>query len=153
MEEFKLTEEDEYSIAIAINTVRHFLKHPLIKPLQVIGLGNALYALERMPLVTPGAFSEFGIACRTGTEAISEMRNIEFRISESEFEITRGGSVYDSSVGSDSYSEPGWLVEIDGNKEIGCDLYKLEEDISEYLNLGAVIIVRDNSDIEYEDRD
>ncbi|MBW7899803.1 hypothetical protein B188_22940 [Candidatus Brocadiaceae bacterium B188] len=62
MEEgFELTDDDVQAIEIAKNTARRFLKHPLITPKQSIALGNALYALERLPLITPGSSSEFGI--------------------------------------------------------------------------------------------
>jgi hypothetical protein len=151
LETFELTDDDEYAIAIAIKIARNFLKHRHIKPLQIVGLGNALYALERMPLVTPGSFSEFGIIYRAGTDAFSKMLYINFRVSDSDFEISIGGSVYDSSVGSDSFSEPGWLVDIGGYRKTECDLFNLEEDISEYLSLGAKITVSDESEIDYED--
>ena len=108
MKEFALTNDDCYAVEIAKNTAHRFLKHPQITPQQVIGLGHALYALERLPLVTPGSFSEFGIVYRAGTDEFSEMRYIDFRISESAFEISEGSSVYDKAVGSDSFSEPGW---------------------------------------------
>ena len=51
-----------------------------------------------------------GIVYRNGTEEFSEMRYITFRISEDTFEISKGSSVYDKTVGSDSFSDPGWLV-------------------------------------------
>ncbi len=149
-EEFELTEEDMQAIEVAKNTARLFLKHPLITPQQVIALGNALYALERLPLITPGSATEFGIVYRSGTVELSEMRYIDFRISESAFEISKGGSVYDKAVGSDSFSEPGWSVEIGGYRSSECELYDLEESIAEYLNLGAEISVSDESEIEYE---
>lgn len=150
MEEFELTDDDWYAIEIAKNTARRFLKHPQITPQQILGLGNALYALERLPLVTPGSCSEFGITYDAGTEKFSEMRYIDFRISESEFEISKGGSVYDDAVGSDSISEPGWLVEVGGYRNAECDLCALEDSIAEYLNLGAEITVSDESEIKYE---
>lgn len=150
MEEFQLTDDDYHAIEIAKNVARRFLKHPQITPQQIIGIGNALYALERMPIVTPGSYLEFGIVYRAGTEEFSETRYIDFRISESAFEISKGGSVYDKSAGSDSISEPGWLVEIGGYRNTGCELYDLEDSIEEYLNLGAEITVSDESEIEYE---
>lgn len=139
MEEFELADDDLQAIEIAKNTARRFLKYPQITPQQVIALGNALYALERLPLVTLGSSSEFGIVYRAGTEEFSEMRYINFRISESAFEISKGGSVYDKAVGSDSFSEPGWVVEAGGYKNAECELY-----------LGAEISVSDESEIEYE---
>ena len=150
MEEFELTDDDCYAIEIAKTLARRFLKHPRIRPQQVIGLGNALYALERLPLVTPGSSCEFGIVYRAGTEEFSEMRYIDFRISESTFEISNGGSVNDKAVGGDSFSEPGWVVEVDGYRNAECELYQLEDSIAEYLNLGAEITVSDESEIEYE---
>ena len=150
MEEFELTDDDFYAIGIAKNTARRFLKHPQITPQQVIGLGNALYALERLPLVTPGSCSEFGIVYRAGTEEFSEMRCIDFKVSESAFGISKGGSVYDKAVGGDTFSEPGWIVEVGGYRSTECELYDLEDSIAEYLNLGAEIEVCDESEIDYE---
>jgi hypothetical protein len=78
------------------------------------------------------------------------MRYIDFRISEGAFEISKGGSVYDKAVGSDSFSEPGWLVEVGGYRGAECDLYYLQDSIDEYWNLGAEISTSDESEIEYE---
>jgi hypothetical protein len=107
-EVFELNEDDRYAINLAIKTARQFLKHPEIKPLQVVGLGNAIYALERLPLATPRACTEFGIVYRDEEEDYVNMRYIQIRISYSNFEISVGGSVYDSSVGSDTFTDPGW---------------------------------------------
>lgn len=150
MEEFELTDDDFYAIEIAKNVARRFVKRPNIAPQEIVGLGNALYALERLPQVTTGAFSEFGIVYRSGTEEFREMRYINFIISELEFEITIGGSVYDKAVGSDSFSEPGWMIEIGGYRCTECELYNLENSIEEYFNLGAEITVSDESEIKYE---
>ena len=81
---------------------------------------------------------------------VTRLRYITFRISESAFEISIGGSVYDSAVGSDSFSDPGWLVEAGGYRETECELYELEGSIVEYLNLGAKITVSDESEDESE---
>lgn len=150
MERFDLFDDDYYAIEIARNTVRRFLKSPLITPKQVIGLGNALYALERLPLITVGACCEFGIIYRSGTDEFEEMRYITFRISNSSFEISKGGSVYDCAVGGDSFSEPDWLIEVSGYRETEMELFDLEESIEEYLKLGAEIIVDDESEIDFD---
>ena len=147
---FELTDEDVVATEIAKNVARRFLKNPQVTPKQVIALGNALYALERLPFVTPGVATEFGIEYRAGTKEYGEMRYIDFRISESEFEITKGGSVYDKVRGSDSFSDPGWLVRTGGHRENECDLYNLESSIDEYLNLGAKLSISDESEIKYE---
>jgi len=148
-EQFELADDDCSAIEIAKDIARLFLKHTQITPQQIIGLGNALYALEQLPLTTPGSFVEFGIVYRTGTVEFSEMQYIEFRISGSAFEISIGGSVYDKAVGSDSYSKPGWLIEVGGHKNAECELYDLKDSIVEYLALGAEITVSDHSEIQY----
>jgi hypothetical protein len=149
MKEFKLIDEDYYAIEIAKNTARRLLSNPKITPKQIVGIGNALYALERMPLVTIGSHSEFSIGYRSGLEESSETKYITFSISESAFDISIGGSV-NQATSSDSFSEPGWTIEIDGCRNTECELYAVEDKISEYLNMGAEITVHDESEIEYE---
>jgi hypothetical protein len=148
MDNFELRNEDYNAIQIAKNIARSFLKINSLTPQQIIGLGNALYALERLPMVTPGANTEFGIVYRSGDEEFSEMRYIDFRISEFVFEISEGGSVFEKGIGSDSFSRPGWLVEAGGYRETERELYNLEDSINEYLNLGAEISVCDESEIK-----
>ena len=150
MEAFELTDDDYAAVEIAQNVARRLLKHPSITPREVVGLGNAMYALARLPAVTPGSSCEFGIVHRAGTEDFSEMRYIDFRISESTFEIAKGGSVYDKAVGGDSFSEPGWIFEVGGYRAAECDLHGLEDSISEYLELGSEISVYDESEIEFD---
>ena len=150
MKEFELIDDDLHAIQIAISTARRFQKSQSITPQQVIGLENALYALERLPLITPGSFCVFGIGYRAGSDDINEMQYIDFSISESDFKISMGGSVYNEAVGGDSFSNTEWLVDIGGERIAECELYQLEDSISEYLNLGAEITVSDESEIEYE---
>lgn len=150
MEEFELTDDDRYAVEVAKTIARLFLRHPKITPQEVIALGNALYALERLPLATPGSSSEFGIVYRAETEDFEEMKYVNFRISESDFEISQGGSVYNKAVGSDSFSGPGWSFEVGGYSNRQCELHSLEDSVVEYLNLGAEITVNDESQIDYE---
>ena len=151
MGKFKLTDEDMCVISIAKNTVRRFLKNPQLMAQEVIGLGNALYALERLPLVTPGAFSEFGVVCRNGNEDSNWMGYVNFLISDSAFTVSKGGSIFDKELGSDSFSEPGWEVELDGCRNTDFALlFNLDDDITEYLESGAAITVSDDSQINYE---
>lgn len=147
---FDLDDDDHYAISIAINAAHAFLRNEKITPKQIIGLGNALYALERMPDQTEGAYCEYGITYRHGNDDYDETRYITFTISEDIFAISDGGSSYERTIGSDSYSNPGWRIEIDGDKETEAQLYDLESSIQEYLNLGAEIDVADNSEIEIE---
>jgi len=66
------------------------------------------------------------------------------------FGISVGGSVYSKETGSDSISEPGWEVLVDGDRETGCDIYSLDDRIDELFNLGVECTVDDQSDIDYE---
>jgi hypothetical protein len=150
MESFKLTENDFAAIEVVKNVARSLLKRPDITPRKIVAIGNALYALERLPLVTEGAFCQFGITYRAGTNEFNEMKYIDFRISESEFEISRGGSVYDKNVGGDTISEPGWLIEVNGYRNTDGGIDDIEETVDNYLNLGAEITIEDESEIDYE---
>jgi len=91
-------------IKIAKKTARRFLKHPSVSPLRVIAHGNALYALERLPITPPGASSELGIVYRNGTSEFREMRYIKFSISGSAFELFEGGSAFEKDVRNENFS-------------------------------------------------
>jgi hypothetical protein len=122
-----------------------------ITPQQITGLRNALYTVERIPLITLGACCEFGLKFCVDTEEYSEMKYIVFRITENIFKIYQGGTVYDKSIGGDSYSGPDWIIETGGYKNTKADLLDIESTIKEYILRGARIIVYDESDIEYEE--
>jgi len=138
---FELTDEDYYAIDIATKTIYKLLRHRKVSAKQVIGLGAALYALERLPEITDGLFCEINITLREGTEELQEMKYISFEISDCSFGISKGGSSYDIAVGGDSYSILSWRIEVGGYRETDDDLVDLEDTIEEYLNLGAEINV------------
>lgn len=148
MREFVLDDDDHIAIGLAIKTARRLLRDPRSTPGQVIGLGHTLYALERLPLVTPGFEAIFGINYREAFHGYREMRCVEFCISESAFEISRCGSV-SGPAGSDTISEPGWSIELNGFRS-ACELDDLDELIENYLALGAEIFVTVESCLELE---
>ena len=150
--QFDLTEEDEYAIEVAISVAQKLLRKAAVSPREIAGLGHALYALKRLPDTTPGAYVEFGVAFRQDFEYSGGMRYVTFIICEFAFEISRGGSEWDKHVGSDSFSEPGWRIEIGAGARRECfhKLADLEEAVQEYLNLGGTISVADESEIEFE---
>ena len=148
--EFTLEEDDLYAVAVAINVARRLLRSPKITPPEIVGIGHALHALERLPSVTDGVNCEFGISYRAGSEGFSEMKYHTFRITEDEFELSVGGSVYDSSVGSDSYSTVDWSFDLYGEGRRRGGIASLESTIGEFLNLGAEIVVEDSSDIDFD---
>ena len=140
IQEFELSDEDWIAIDVAKNVARRLLDHPAITSDQVVGIGHALKSLERLPRVTE-SYSEFGIVYRAGTEQHSEMRYVTFEVSGAALGISRGGSVYVSAVGGDTFSEPEWRIEINGYRETDTDISNIEDSIEEYLSLGAELSV------------
>lgn len=152
-------EDDDDAISVAINVARRFLREPDITASQIAGIGHALYALERLPLVTPGVHVQFGIVIHYKSEVsspnnpkktitLSDMEYIHFFISEDEFEISRGGST-DCGAGHDSYSLPGWYIGLDGSRRTHCQLYDIEDAISMFLKRESTEInVEDQSEID-----
>lgn len=147
-EGFVLKKSDHAAIQVATKVLRLFLSQSKMPARKVVGLGKALYALERLPAVTPGAYCDYGICYRSGDEKFNEMKYISFLISENEFAITTGGSVYDQSVGGDSITGPWWRIELGGfaDRTLGRKLYELEDVVREYLSIGAEITVEDLSE-------
>lgn len=155
-DEFELEDEDYEAIGLAKKIIRLLLAHPDVTPRQIVGLGRALYAWDRLPQATPGVNSEFGVCYRSGDKNFSQMRYVSFLIEGSSFVISMGGSVYDSAVGSDTITGPKWEVELGGysNREFEGEMDDLEAKILKYLRLGAEITVDDDSaniDMEEEE--
>ena len=151
-------DDDLFAVETAKAAARMFLGHPDIKPGQIVGLGRALYALERLPQATPGVYCEYSVSLTSGNDDFSEMHYISFWISENGFEISTGGSVYDKRVGSDTVSGPRWLLEFSGYAErsLGDEIESIEGRVRRYLRSGAEITVNDDSTsmvIEEEDED
>ncbi len=147
---FELSESDEDAIALGIRIIRRILADERTTPQQIAGIANGLYALQRMPVVTHGISCGFDLNYRFSDEDFSEFRYFGFRVTEQEYEITIGGSVYDQSTGSYSFSEPGWRISVDGERASEGDLDEIEARINEYIALGATFSVSDESDVEME---
>ncbi|MYB64198.1 hypothetical protein F4X73_05870 [Candidatus Poribacteria bacterium] len=155
-------EDDRLAIEIAMNVARRLLREPKITPSQIVGIGHALYALQRLPVVTPKVNVRFGVYVRFKTEypnrdkpeetvTYSDMDYIDFCISQDEFEIARGSST-DTGLGNDSFSLSGWYVGRNGYRETNCELYWIEDHIEMLLkDENTKISVEDNSGIEYFD--
>ena len=128
---FNLKGQDEFSdqlaISITMDIAKRLLQDPKVTVRQIVGLGHALYALERLPAITPGVWVEFCVYLRVKAD-FNEMRYIEFRISEEVFEILGGGSI-DLGAGSDSYSDTGWYFDVHGNRNAECQLWLLEDEV------------------------
>ena len=77
------------------------------------------------------------------------MQYLKLFISESCFEISRGGSI-NLGAGFDSFSDPGWWIEVGEYRKAECELWRLEDEVLELVNLGGEITVHDESHIEYD---
>ena len=99
-------EDYQYAAQSAINVVHLLLHDARITPQQIVGLGHALYALQRFPIATPGVSVDFGV-CIDGKD---RLEYIDYRITEDSFKILRGGytegdsySLPDAYIGSSGY--------------------------------------------------
>ncbi|EKD97187.1 MAG: hypothetical protein ACD_23C01021G0002 [uncultured bacterium] len=145
---FPLTEFDLQFVGCeVINFTRKIIERSQPTPKQLIGLAHALHALECLPAITPGISVEYGLQLRKGDDEFAEFKYWSVSINEESFEVTSGGSVYDSSVGSDSYSGFKLYVEAGsyGYRECSDDSYGWIESTVEVLNLGGVLEVSDDS--------
>ena len=151
---FVLKGHDEFSdylaISVAMDVAKHLIQHPKVTARQIVGLGHALYALERLPDITPSVFVEFGVNLDVTGQFRDESKYIYFRISEEEFNISRGGYV-NLGAGWDGYSDTGWYFDVHGNRNAECQLWFLEDEVLDLLGSGAEIKVDDESDIDFSE--
>ena len=145
---FELKGDDEDSDAFAISiaqkiTIR-LMQDEKVGPRQIPGLGHALYALERLPASTPWILVEYGIRYYTEGE-FSDRHFVEFLITSDTFEIRRGVAL-DFGLWRDTEWGPGWYFDVYGNREADCQLWQLEDEVSQLLGLGGEVYVYDESD-------
>lgn len=148
-EQFDLTDDDLFAIEIAKKVARQFLRDLKVTPPQIVGLGNALYALERLPVCTPGAAVEFAVSLRQGPKDYEQTNYITFAIEDGLFAIQKGWIFHDFL--GEHESEPGWWIESQGYRKTECNLHLIEEAVFWMLAYpGAEISVSDSSEIEFE---
>lgn len=79
----------------------NYLKYDSV-PLEICGLSKSLYVLSNFPKVKISGFIDIGASVR-GNGGLDYYSLI---ISEDNFELYSGGSVYNEGVGSDSFTNP-----------------------------------------------
>ena len=99
--EFFSAPDDAEVFEHVIGYVRRICTLPKIKPQELAGLAHALYALERLPRVTPGVAVDFQVGVRWGTETEHSESWATFHISEEEFNAGRMERTRDPYVGGD----------------------------------------------------
>lgn len=83
-----------------------------VRPSHLVGLGKALYALERLPQVTEGVSVVIDVS--TPIQHFDEQEVYRFyqvAISGSEIEISSGGHLYSPQVGGDTFTCFSWLAQ------------------------------------------
>ena len=147
---FILTEEDELAVSVVRNIAWRLLKHPTITPKDVVALGKALYALERMPLRTPGVCCSFGVFFRDGDDDRYLTEYIDFTISDVFCEIQRGEISYLRGAGSDTSSHSVWKIEVGIDmRDDSFDINEIVDDVSEFLASDCKIETSDMSGKEF----
>lgn len=139
--------EDEYGlISGATKLARALLKSPEATPEDIIGLGRALYALERLPKITPGISVEFGGSVSGGNSEYSESYSWYVAIRDDSLEFRTSGSCYDSAVGGDSLGSDRYEVYIDGDRDGNLDPYDWINEIDDIVCKALEPYVDDYSD-------
>jgi len=148
--EFHLEEQDHSIIRIAKKYLYKVLKQSDHTPLQIIGIGNYLYALDRLPAKTEGVESYILLTNKTRNGEFWQTKSYGFTLSEDIFHVDVSGYVQGAN-GGDSIVYPGWYVESDGGRDTDAVVWELEDELSLLIHLGVEVKVEDSSDIEYEE--
>jgi len=84
-------EEFENVHQIVARLTRKLLSVPTTTPQQIVGLGRALYALERMPEITPGVHVTYDIAARMDFGSGHSVEFYEITVSDGSLLLQSGG--------------------------------------------------------------
>jgi hypothetical protein len=125
--------------------VRLLIAHPAATADNLRCLATSLEAIQALPASAPDIDVEFGVVLRVRiADGGSESSYRSIHINASVIEVTSGGSSYDPEVGGDRFSGPSWVAEIGRTPNGDLDLFRLEDEVKELLNLGAHIETVDN---------
>lgn len=81
------SQENLFAAQHAIEAANQLLYNSRITPQQIVGIGHALYALQRFPITTLGVDVEFGLHIR----GVERSGYLTYRITQDSFEISQGG--------------------------------------------------------------
>lgn len=139
-------EEDNYvfndNIKNALKNLAEFIERLIVpsklEALTIQDLARILLVLRRMPYLTPGIEGGIGIVLTEDRD----VRYFELRVSEDEFELADGGSVYTEGVGSDSYSTICFYMQPGGyNEGSKNSILNWIENASDLVAMGATLSV------------
>jgi hypothetical protein len=98
---FSFLIEDQHVVAQLIAAVRSLLQRPELSPQTIAGIGVFLFALERLPIPTPGICATLSLDYELNQER--DWISIEFE--NDRFLLGKGLHTYDPGVGGDTHSE------------------------------------------------
>jgi hypothetical protein len=149
MDDFKLDEEHFFVIMSAMAVLRKMLQRlTAIESrvgaiAQVVGVAHALYALERLPVATPGVYVELSINLSANED---DQRYWSIRIDALTIEVSSGGLI-DLGAGHDHWTDFDFRIEVGGYRHVEGDFVTWETIALEALDMSdAVIEVTDESD-------
>jgi hypothetical protein len=126
-EQFGFLIEDRGLVIELAKIVRSLLQRPDITSELISHIGKLLFAMERLPLPTPGISIDLTMTYRFNDESSF----ISLFMDDTEFRLSRGGYVYDPAVGGDSYSENVFEVEV-GDFRSSVELSEVSDWLDEF---------------------
>lgn len=112
-------------------------------PRQLVGLARALYAIKRLPDITPGVDVDVEVAVKLGDEIYGETKNWSLRITEDSFEASSGCSFHDKRYGTDPVAGLRFFAKagVDGRRSCNDSSYDFLEDLGEYVQDATLKVV------------
>ncbi len=149
---FKLETVDYQAIQLAQTAVRKLLERFELKSREVVGIGNYLYALERLPLRTFGVDVSITVVEKIDSESRHFNRRISFRIDEGEFGIQLE-DFEDENSDEESFFWYLWIVDSNGERDTNYELAFFEDRLNKLLKEDIEIWVHDSSEIDFGEID
>jgi len=133
-------------VRVAEEVARRLVAHPNTTPLQLAALAKALHALELMPRWVMYGYITYGISYRAGTKEFHEMRYLQVKIDDEALSFEDGGSVYDKSVGSDTFGHDPIVLHSTGRCGDISRLTDWNNSFQEFLAMESEITTADECD-------
>lgn len=129
-------------------------------PRQLVGLARTLYAIKKLPDITPGVDVDVEVTVKLGDEIYREEKYCKLQITEDSLEASSGNSIHDKRYGTDPVAGLRFFAKagIDGCRTCNDSSYVFLDDLGEYIQ-DAALKVDDKSrpdciqDEDTEDRD
>lgn len=129
-----------------IKITRKILTLRYLEPIQIISLAHAIFALERLPELTPGIYLEYDISLEGENDDYSGKEYWSISIFDSSLKISSGGSSYDPNVGSDSFTLFSWEVDASGFRNCDGSFQSWLDGAKQALRLHPKVNISDESD-------